>query len=85
MEHHWAASCDECGAPIFQAGQVAPPGAYMRVDDESFRRVEVGAGERLPASYDGHIALYRLAASPCACQLRRRPRTEDDVTEEATR
>lgn len=82
MEHEFSASCEECGARMFQAGEVAPPGAYVRVDDESFRRVEVGAGERLPASYDGHIALYRLAASPCACQLRRRLPLQRAATQE---
>lgn len=83
MEHDHAANCEECGARMFQAGEFAPPGDYLRVDDESFRRIEVGAGGRLPASYDGHIALYRLAASPCVCQLRRQPQSEENVTAEA--
>lgn len=84
MEHHLADSCDECGTPIFQAGQFAPPGAYLRVDDDSFRQVEIATGEALPASYDGHIALYRAAATPCACQLRRHAGVMSDATLENT-
>lgn len=79
MGHDYDAECEECGVRMFQAGESAPPGAYLRVDDDSFRRVEIGAGEKLPPSYDGHVALYRLAARPCVCQLRRQPQTARDA------
>ncbi|HEY7849786.1 MAG TPA: hypothetical protein VIC27_06950 [Ktedonobacterales bacterium] len=64
--------CDECGACLFQAGELVPAGAYLRVDDESFQRVSLVSNGALPASFDGHVALYRAAATPCACELRRR-------------
>lgn len=64
--------CDECGTRLYQAGERARAGTYLRVDDESFHRVRVAAGGRLPASFDGHIALYRAAAAPCVCEMRRR-------------
>ncbi|HEY8325284.1 MAG TPA: hypothetical protein VIG77_12380 [Ktedonobacterales bacterium] len=60
--------CEECGTRLYQAGEHAPSGAYLRVDDSSFQRVETSPDGALPASYDGHIALYRAAASPCACE-----------------
>lgn len=60
--------CEECGTRVYQAGEHAPSGAYLRVDDSSFQRVMTSPDGALPASYDGHIALYRSAASPCACE-----------------
>lgn len=60
--------CEECGTRLYQAGEIAPCGAYLRVDNDSFQRVMTSPDGTLPASFDGHIALYRSAASPCACE-----------------
>ncbi len=62
--------CEECGTPVYQAGEYVSAGDYLRVDDGSFQRVRLSAMEQLPASFDGHIALYRAAAAPCACERR---------------
>lgn len=64
------ARCEECGTPLFQAGQRVPAGIYLRVDDGSFQRLRLVSSGILPASFDGHIALYRAAAAPCACERR---------------
>lgn len=60
--------CDECGTPLYQAGQHVTVGEYLRVDDGSFHPVFTSAEGILPPSYDGHVALYRAAASPCVCE-----------------
>ncbi|HEX8981525.1 MAG TPA: hypothetical protein VF792_02045 [Ktedonobacterales bacterium] len=62
--------CEECNTPLYQAGEYVSAGDYLRVDDGSFQRVRLSAMEQLPASFDGHIALYRAAAAPCACERR---------------
>lgn len=62
--------CEECGTRLYQAGEWAEPGAYLRVDDGSFQTLRLVSGGALPPSYDGHVALYRAAASPCACERR---------------
>lgn len=49
---------DEHGVDGWHAGDVVPPGIYLRVDDNSFRMVIMEQEGRLPASYDGHIAHY---------------------------
>lgn len=64
------ACCDECGTRLFQAGERVAAGDYLRVDDGSFQRLRLVSVGRLPASLDGHIALYRTAAAPCACERR---------------
>ena len=61
--------CDECGIALFEAGDVAPAGVYTRVDDGSFRRVTLERAGPLPASFDGHVAEYRAAAT-CVCERR---------------
>jgi hypothetical protein len=62
--------CDECGTELYEAGEVVPAGDYTRVDDRSFRHVTLIQRGPLPPSFDGHIALYRSAAAPCACESR---------------
>lgn len=62
--------CEECGTPLYQAGERVLPGTYLRVDDGSFQRVSLSATGPLPASFDGHVALYRIAAAPCVCERR---------------
>lgn len=68
MEYEQSRQCEECGTRIYQAGERVAGGTYLRVDDSSFQRLVVSAGETLPASFDGHIAFYRLAAAPCVCE-----------------
>jgi len=65
-----AMHCDECGTELYEAGEVVPAGDYTRVDDRSFRHVALIQRGPLPPSFDGHIALYRSAAAPCACEGR---------------
>lgn len=57
--------CEECQMPLWKAGEVAPAGTYVRVDDHSYRAVTLKQGEPLPATFDGCIALY--CASACRC------------------
>lgn len=44
---------------IWQAGEIVPSGTYVRVDDERHRMVTLDCQGPLPATFDGHIALYR--------------------------
>lgn len=59
--------CEECGVPLWQAGEVVPPGMYMRVDDEAHAVVSLERAGPLPASLDGHIALYHEVAPTYTC------------------
>ena len=68
--------CDECEARLYEAGEVVPAGNYVRVDDSSSRVFVLDRDGPLPPAWDGHVALYRLAASTCAC-ARRAARTDD--------
>jgi hypothetical protein len=65
------ARCKECGTALYPAGHWVPAGIYLRVDDGSFQRLQLVSGGLLPATLDGHVALYRAAAAPCTCQRRR--------------
>jgi hypothetical protein len=60
--------CEECGTRLYRAGDQVPAGAYLRVDDGSFHRLDLSAAGPLPASFDGHIAQYRVASALCVCQ-----------------
>jgi hypothetical protein len=60
--------CEECGTRLYQAGEWAPAGTYLRVDDGSLRSLSLAADGALPASFDGRVALYRAAAAPCVCE-----------------
>ncbi len=62
--------CDECETALYEAGEVVSAGAYVRVDDGSFRRVALAQRGPLPPSFDGHVAQYRSAAASCACERR---------------
>ncbi len=66
--------CEECGTHLYQAGDRAPAGTYLRVDDGSFKRLSLMADGALPATFDGRVALYRAAADPCICERRVRER-----------
>ena len=72
MDHELSHQCEECGTRMYQAGEQVAGGTYLRVDDGSFQRLVVLQDGVLPASFDGHVALYRAAASPCACERRLR-------------
>jgi hypothetical protein len=62
--------CEECQLPLWKAGEVAPAGTYARVDDQSHQMVLLDQEGPLPATFDGHVALYRAAARICACMER---------------
>jgi hypothetical protein len=60
--------CEECQMPLWKAGQVVPAGTYVRVDDRSYRTLILNQEGPLPATFDGHIALYCISA--CTCRNR---------------
>jgi hypothetical protein len=60
--------CEECQMPLWKAGEVVPAGTYVRVDDRSYRTVILNQEGLLPATFDGHVALY--CTSACACRDR---------------
>lgn len=69
--------CEECQMSLWKAGEVAPAGTYVRVDDRSYRAVILNQEGPLPATFDGHAALY--CTSACACKDRAdRPVASDD-------
>jgi hypothetical protein len=72
MEYERSERCEECGTHIYQAGERVAGGTYLRVDDGSFQRLVVAPDGILPASFDGHVARYRLAAASCVCERRAR-------------
>ena len=42
---------------LYEAGKEAPPGRYRRIDGAP-REIVLERTDRLPASLDGHVALY---------------------------
>jgi hypothetical protein len=46
---------------LLVAGQVVPAGYYRRVDVPWGGTIKVAEGDRLPASLDGHVAVYECA------------------------
>ena len=60
-------TCEECGTRLWKAGETAPAGIYMRADDSLMRTIAFERAGPLPASLDGHVALYRSAQSGCLC------------------
>ncbi|MCL5256576.1 MAG: hypothetical protein M1319_02130 [Chloroflexi bacterium] len=50
---------NEDGEMLFVAGDEAPAGHYVRVDVAQSREVLLKARDFLPASHDGHVAVYR--------------------------
>lgn len=57
--------CEECDAPLWRAGEPAPPGNYVRIDSPAQEVIALRPGESLPASFDGHIAVYRPSGRTC--------------------
>ncbi|HET9921309.1 MAG TPA: hypothetical protein VFQ30_15800 [Ktedonobacteraceae bacterium] len=60
--------CEECQIPLWKAGEIVAAGTYVRVDDDSYRVVILNERGPLPATFDGHIALYCVSA--CTCKNR---------------
>lgn len=60
--------CEECQMPLWKAGEVVPAGTYVCVDDRSYRAVTLQQEDPLPATFDGHVALYCTVA--CGCMQR---------------
>lgn len=60
-------NAEEHGVHVWRAGDIVPAGTYLRVDNNSFRTIVLTQEGRLPASYDGHVALY--CRSPAVCLM----------------
>ena len=50
---------EEFQVSLWKAGEVVPAGAYVRIDEPSYRVVILDCKGPLPATFDGHIAYYR--------------------------
>jgi hypothetical protein len=64
-------SCDPDEEVFFLAGELVPPGIYVRVDAWPERRVVLEHGGVLPASFDGQVACYRRRPEPVPAPVRR--------------
>lgn len=62
--------CEECQQELWKAGGTVPAGAYARADDGSYRVVILEQARPLPASLDGHTALYCSSTCRCAARVR---------------
>jgi hypothetical protein len=58
-------NAEEHDIQIWRAGDVVPAGTYLRVDDHSYRVIILNEQGHLPASCDGHVALYCRASARC--------------------
>lgn len=74
--------CEECGATLWKAGEMVPAGRYMRLGDASQRVLVLPQPGRLPATFDGRVALYHPAGFLCACM---QPGSVDRVLPQAER
>ena len=43
---------------IWKAGEIAPAGTYVRIDELSYHVVILDCEGPLPATFDGHVAYY---------------------------
>jgi len=50
---------EEYQTSLWKAGEVAPAGTYVRIDEHSSRTVTLDDEGPLPATFDGHVACYR--------------------------
>ena len=50
---------EEFQIAIWKAGEIAPAGIYVRIDEPSSRIVTLECEGPLPATFDGHVAYYR--------------------------
>ncbi len=71
--------CEECRMPLWRAGEVVPTGTYVRVDDQSYHPVILDQDGPLPATFDGHVALYCI--SGCACRDHANHRRNTNTTD----
>ncbi len=53
----------------YRAGEFAPAGTYMRVDDGSRRVVVLEQDGLLPPGFDGHVAIYLRSAPRLAAHV----------------
>lgn len=59
---------DEHQIPQWKAGEWVPAGTYVRIDDVSYKVITLQQAGPLPATFDGHVALYR-AVTPLSPAL----------------
>jgi hypothetical protein len=45
---------------VWKAGEIVPAGKYVRIDDCSYRPIMLDEPGPLPATFDGHVALYNI-------------------------
>ena len=64
-------SSDSDEEVVFLAGELVPPGVYVRVDAWPERRVVLEHSGVLPASFDGQVACYRIRPDPVPAPARR--------------
>lgn len=51
---------EEYQAQIWKAGEIVSAGTYVRIDQQSYRLVTLDCEGALPATFDGHVAYYRV-------------------------
>jgi len=51
---------------VWKAGEVVLPGTYIRIDDDSYRKITLTHKGPLPATFDGHVALYCMMSKIAA-------------------
>jgi hypothetical protein len=71
---------DEYLTPLWKAGEIVPAGTYVRVDDRSYKVVTLQQKGPLPATFDGHVALY-YASTPISSALHPSVRTHMAVVQ----
>jgi hypothetical protein len=54
---------DDYVMEVWHAGEIVPPGVYMRIDNGSRRVVVLKEEGPLPPGFDGHVAIYCRAAT----------------------
>ena len=74
--------CEECQMPLWRAGEVVPAGTYVRMDDRSYRTVVLDQVGPLPATFDGHVALYCTSGCACRDHANRRPTVHKEIEKE---
>jgi hypothetical protein len=50
---------------VWKAGEIVPAGTYVRIDDLSYRTIILDHDGPLPATFDGHVALYSISPNVC--------------------
>lgn len=59
--------CEECGTQLWRAGEIAPAGRYVRIDDLFLHVITLDQPGPLPGAFDGHRTLYHDAGFLCPC------------------